>query len=345
MCRRTGHNRYAAAVVSLILAAGFPSAALHASSPIRVGNQALASDAGIFIALDKGYFKEQGLEISLERFGGGTAEEIPLLATGRLEVGAGTPGATLFNAIVRGIPIVAVADKGSIRKGFGFNVLVVRKALVDSGQFKQLSDLKGRVIASAGVASLVNFEIFLTLKRAGLTVKDVTIEYIELPDQIAAMANGKIDAAVMVEPLATAAELRGIGKIVMPMDRFLPDFQIALIYYSGQWAREHPDDARRWMIAYVKGLRYYNQAFKDPKVRDDVISILSAHTPIKDRAVYDKMIWPGLHPDGTVDTRTLLDYERWLVNERQVSQFLPPARFVDLSFAQYAARTLGPSPP
>lgn len=339
------HKGFAAAVVSLILTVGFISPYSHASTLIRVGNQALSSDAGIFIALDKGYFKEQGLEISLERFGGGTAEEIPLLATGRLEVGAGTPGATLFNAIVRGIPIVAVADKGSIRKGFGFNVLVVRKALVDSGQFKQLSDLKGRVIASAGVASLVNFEIFLTLKRAGLTVKDVTIEYIELPDQIAAMANGKIDAAVMVEPLATAAELRGIGQIVMPMDRLLPDFQIALIYFSGQWAHEHPDDARRWMIAYVKGLRYYNQAFKDPKVRDDVILILSAHTPIKDRAVYDKMIWPGLHPDGTVDTRTLLDYERWLVNERQVSQFLPPARFVDLSFAQYAARTLGPSPP
>ena len=311
-----------------------------AGAPIRVGYLGTSGDAGIFIALDKGYFAEQGLTVSPERFGIG-ADQMALLGAGRLDVASGAPSPTLFNAVSRGLPISVVADKGSLRKGFGFNVLVVRKALIDSGQFKALSDLRGRVMAAPG-ASVVNFEDYVILKKGGLTPRDVTIEDIGFQDQPAAMANGKIDAAVMVEPFGTATESRGIGKIVLTLDQLLPDFQVSLIYYNTQWARDHPDDARRWMVAYVKALRYYNHTLRDRRVRDDVIEILSARTPIKDRAVYDKMVWPGFHPDGVVTTRGLLEYERWLLNERQISEFLPPARFIDQAYAQHAVKVLGP---
>jgi len=320
-----------------------PSVARSAAL-IRMGYLAVSSDAGIFIALDKGYFREQGLELSLERFGVG-ADQMALLGSGRLDIASGAPSPTLFNAVARGLPIMVVADKGSLRKGYGFNVLVVRKALVDAGQFKGLSDLRGRVLASPSPASIVNFQEYLVLKKGGLAPKDVTIEYVDFADQPAAMANGKIDAAVMVEPFATATGARGIGKIVMPLDELLPDFQSAAIFYNTEWARQHPGEARRWMVAYVRGLRYYNQALKNSAVRDDVITIMTAHTPIKERAVWDRMIWPGLHPDGVITTRTLLDFERWLLNTRQVNEFLPPARFVDESFTGYAVKVLGPVHP
>jgi NitT/TauT family transport system substrate-binding protein len=318
--------------------------ASQAAAPIRMGYLGVSSDAGIFIALDKGYFKEQGLDLALERFGVG-ADQMALLGSGRLDIASGAPSPTLFNAIARGLPVAVVADKGSLRTGFGFNVLVVRKALVDAGQFKTLSDLRGRVLGSASPASIVNFEIYLALKKGGLTPKDATIEYVEFVDQPAAMANGKIDAAVMVEPFATATESRGIGKIVLPLDQLLPNFQTAVIYYNTQWARGHPEDARNWMIAYVKALRYYREALRNRQVRDDVITIMTAHTPIKDRAVWDRMIWPGLDPDGMVTVRTILDYERWLLNEHQIGQFVTAPRFVDLSYVEHARAVLGPPPP
>ena len=318
-------------------------AALGAAPPIHVGYIGTSGDAGIFIALDKGYFAEQGLTVSPERFGVG-ADQMALLGAGRLDVASGAPSPTLFNAVSRGLPISVVADKGSLRKGFGFNVLVVRKALIDSGQFKGLSDLRGRVIA-APTASVVNFEDYLILKKGGLTPRDVTIEDIGFQDQPAAMANGRIDAAVMVEPFGTATESRGVGKIVMTLDQLLPDFQVALIYYNTSWARAHSEDARRWMIAYVKALRYYNAALHSPQIRDDVITILAAHTPIKERAVYDKMVWPGFNPDGAVTWRGLLDYERWLLNEHQITEFVAPARFLDQSYVENAVKTLGPIRP
>ncbi len=97
-----------------------------------------------------------------------------------------------------------------------------------------------------------------------------------------------------------------MGKIVMPLDQILPDFQTAAIYYNTQWARQHMQESRRWMVAYVKALRYYNESLRNRQVREDVITIMSAHTPIKDRAVWEKMIWPGLNPDGGVTVRTIL---------------------------------------
>ncbi len=318
-------------------------AAVGAAPPIHVGYLGTSGDAGIFIALDKGYFAEQGLTVSPERFGVG-ADQMALLGAGRLDVASGAPSPTLFNAVSRGLPISVVADKGSLRKGFGFNVLVVRKALIDSGQFKGLSDLRGRVIA-APTASVVNFEDYLILKKGGLTPRDVTIEDIGFQDQPAAMANGRIDAAVMVEPFGTATESRGVGKIVMTLDQLLPDFQVALIYYNTSWARARSDDARRWMVAYVKALRYYNDALHSPPIRDDVITILAAHTPIKERAVYDKMVWPGFNPDGAVAWRGLLDYERWLLNEHQITEFVAPARFLDQSYVENAVKILGPTRP
>lgn len=337
-------TRVRAFILCIVLGVLVLTASGRAATPVRMGYLGVASDAGIFIALDKGYFKEQGLDLSLERFGVG-ADQMALLGSGRLDIASGAPSPTLFNAIIRGLPVIVVADKGSLRKGFGFNVLVVRRPLVDAGQFKGLSDLRGRVLGSASPASIVNFENHLILKKGGLTPKDVTIEYVDFADQPAAMANGKIDAAVMVEPFATAAESRGIGKIVMPLDQILPDFQTAVVYYNTQWARKHPADAQGWMVAYVRGLRYYNDALRNRQVRDDVITIMTGHTPIKDRAVWDRMIWPGLKPDGSVTVRTILDYERWLLNEHQISQFVTPTNFVDLSYVEHAVSVLGPPHP
>ncbi|HLW47209.1 MAG TPA: hypothetical protein VKW09_05520 [bacterium] len=53
----------------------------------------------------------------------------------------------------------------------------------------------------------------------------------------------------------------------------------------------------------------------------------------------------GLNPAGAVTTRTILDCERWLLNEHQISEFVPAARFVNPSYAAHAAAVLGPAPP
>src|SRR5258707_2381890 len=93
---------------------------------VRVGMLSQTSDAGIFIANDRGYLREQGLELESIPFQ--TAQQmVAPLGAGQLDIGGGATSAALLNAVAREVPIRIVADKGSTPVGFGFQGLLVRK--------------------------------------------------------------------------------------------------------------------------------------------------------------------------------------------------------------------------
>ena len=84
-----------------------------------------------------------------------------------------------------------------------------------------------------------------------------------------------------------------------------PNQQVAVILYSGDFARKQ-DLATRFMAAYLR-VRDYNDAFtkQDAARRAEVIEILAEYTTIKDRALYEKVVMPGLDPNGKVNVDSL----------------------------------------
>src|SRR5919202_2440621 len=164
----------------------------------------------MYVALEKGYYQEQGLEIELTRMRGG-GEMIAPLASGQVDVAVGAPSAGLFNAIARDIPLRIVADKGSDFQGRGFVALVIRKDLVDSGAIRDYADLKGRNLAIATRGSTNEIDVARAAEKGGLTLDDVEIETMGYPDMMTALANGSIDGAIVVEPFVTQAVARGLG--------------------------------------------------------------------------------------------------------------------------------------
>ena len=107
-----------------------------------------AQFAGFYVAEKKGFFRDEGLDVSYIAFDS-AAKMIAPFASGDLDVGAGGPSAGLYNAVARGIDIRIVADKSSTPPGRPINFLLVRKDHVDSGRYKTLADLKGMKIANA----------------------------------------------------------------------------------------------------------------------------------------------------------------------------------------------------
>ena len=100
------------------------------------------------------YFRDQGIALDVQNFDGGVQMVAPL-AAGQLDIGAGGPGAVLYNAVERDIPIKVVGDNGSTPPGFGWQALLVRKALADSGAVREIADLRGRKVAIIILASSV----------------------------------------------------------------------------------------------------------------------------------------------------------------------------------------------
>ncbi len=324
---------------------GVASAAAANTAPEKValGEVGSASDAGLYIAIDKGYFAEQRIEVERSRFTT-AAEMVPALGLGQLDVGGGAPSAGLMNAITRDIPLKIVADKGNVNPGYGFQAIMVRKDLWDSGAVRGPADFKGRIIAlnARDITPEVLMDTYL--RTAGLTINDVDVVTLGFPDMIAALANNSVDVALPIEPFATQIVEAGTAVVAARADTVIPGQQVAVILYGPKFVQERPDVARRFMAAYVKGLRDYNDAFskRDAAKRSEVVEILIKYTPVKDTAVYDKMIMPGLDPNGKVATNSLENSQDWWLAKGSQNTRADLTRIVDSQYVDWAVQQLGP---
>src|SRR5262249_11632953 len=107
-------------VLTSALAAAFAAqlvAAALAADKVKVGTGGSASDAPFYIAQDKGFFKDEGLDVDLIVLDSG-AKVIAPLGTGELDVGSGALSVGFWNAMLRGVKFRIVADRGHVEKGY-----------------------------------------------------------------------------------------------------------------------------------------------------------------------------------------------------------------------------------
>jgi NitT/TauT family transport system substrate-binding protein len=342
------------AVVFLCLAlaasslADLPSLA-QANNTVKVASAGIASDIGFFLADKKGYFRAEGLDVSLTTLAN-SPQMIGPLGMGQLDVGAGTVAASLYNAVAQNIAIRAVADKGSMRPGYGFSGLLVRRDLVDSGRFKSFKDLKGMTIGVGTLGSANSSAVNEALKRGGLTWQDANMVALTFPQHLAAYANKAIDASMTNEPTASEAVKEGLAVRIAGNDEIYPDQQTAVVLYSEIFARQRPQLALKFMRAYIKAIREYNDALKDGRIAgpnaDEVISILTEYTFIKDAQVHREITPAAIDPDGRINMNGLRN-DLQFFKDRQLIQDtgITVERIVDTSFAIAAVKELGPYVP
>src|SRR3989304_4278560 len=167
---------------------------------VRFASPGALSDAGVYIAIEKGYFKELGVDVTVTPVQSAAAAIAPL-AAGELEVAGGGTSPALFNAIDRGVALTIVATKGGAVKGFDASQFIIRKDLIDGGQVKEVKDLKGKKMALANIQSGAEAEASFFLKQGGLTIKDVELVVMGYPDMLPAFGNKAIDVSIQNEPL------------------------------------------------------------------------------------------------------------------------------------------------
>lgn len=318
-----------------------------AQSPdiVRIGNNGVVSDAVFYIAERRGYFAEQRIKVEFVLFDAGPKMVVPL-GTGQIDVGAGASGAGLFNAVGRGIDIKVVADKGSMPPGYQYVPLLVRKDLVESGRYKSIADLKGMKLAEASEGGTPASFLNEALKPVGLKYEDVQHVYMSYPQQVAALANKAIDAALTAEPSATQAVEMG-SAVRVSNDQIYPNQQVAVLLFSGDFARKRRDVAQRFMVAYVKAARYFNGAlangrFAGPNA-EDLIRIMIEHTRVKDPALYRKMVPNGIDPDGRLNLDSMRKDLEFYRKQGYLEKPVDLEMAVDTTFVESALEILGPA--
>lgn len=311
------------------------------SYKIKVGASPVVSSSGIFLAVEKGYFKEQGLDVEVTYFKESGAPMTVPLSQGGLDVGGGNISAGLWNAVGEGTGIKLVADKGHIEKDKDYIGLLVRKDLVDSKKYKKFKDMKGfkMGLTAFGVSQQIAAEKFL--KLGGLALKDVTFEKMPYSQMNMALENKTLDATVQLEPYLTKAQLDGLAVEVAGVYKVYPNQQSAALFYSNKFIMEHPVLAEKFMIAYLKGVRAYVDAFINKKEKPEAIAMLKKHVAIDSDQIWNTMVPTGLNPDGFLDMNSLASDLSWYKENGYIKTMPELSKAVDHSFVEKALSSIG----
>src|ERR1700744_2962159 len=99
---------------------------------------------------------------------------------------------------------------------------------------------------------------------------------------------------------------RIVGAVrVLSNDKWYPYQQQSVLMYGSSLLRKRRDVANAFMIAYVRGLRFFNDALVGGHIKGrtagTILDILTSSTPIKDRAIYQEMISNAVDPNGRMN--------------------------------------------
>ncbi|MBI2201977.1 MAG: ABC transporter substrate-binding protein, partial [Armatimonadetes bacterium] len=303
---------------------------------VRYGSSPAAGHGPIFVGIERGYFKERGIEISLDNTIG--VETLAMVTTGELKIAGTGPGAPLFNALQRGLPLRLIAS-GAAQPLSGNSTykVVVRKDLYDAG-VRTVKDLKGKKIGFLGAGGPTGYSFWLALDEAGLTYDDVDTVQIGFGESAVAMSNRSLDAAILAEPWPMDVKTKGIAiPITTGHDKGL---QNLVVMAAADTIRDHPNAVANFLIAYLKGARdLYGKGWKDP----EIVKILAKHTKI-DPVAIAQMDAPYIDPNGRINDTSLNGLQKYCLETVKLCKYpapLPMADFIDYSPLKRAVDYLG----
>lgn len=303
-----------------------------------VSDLGIVGEAPTYIALDHGYFADQGIEVELQPFRS-AVDMIPLLGQGLLDVGTGTLSAGFFNGLSQGIDITVVADSASVAPGSASHLsLVIHPDL--AGEVTDYEDLEGLRLAINAQAGGLEVELSKALERGGLDLGDVELVYLAFPDMIGAFAGDLIDGAILPEPFLSMGLATGSFAEFAPVGDFYPGHQISVLIFSEALANDRAT-ATRYLCAYLKGVAEFRDALIERTTPpDDVVETIMAHTPIEDAGMFDVMRYHVVARDGIPNIEVITDDLMYYSEAGYLESMVDVEDFVDLSFVSDAAAAI-----
>jgi NitT/TauT family transport system substrate-binding protein len=332
-------TRACALAAAIALLATASTVAGAEETTIRLGGVRSITSGVTALATKRGYFKEAGIKLEAADLDT-SANSIALLSQNQLDVIEGGIAAGYFNGLEKELPITMVMDRVSTPIGHN---LMLRPDLKD--QITDVKQLKGKVIATNGTGSVSTYEIGKLLERGGLTINDVDLKVLPFTQYALAFANKAIDAAEVIPPWTTQFVKDNIAVPFLNVDEMVKPspMTIAVVMINTDWAKKNPDLVRNFFVAYLHAVRDYCQAYHGGSIRKEFIDLVTS-TGIERRPeiLNNQTTWPARSSDGKINTASMLDMQAWYRANKMSNASFPADRIVDSSYADYAAKKLGP---
>lgn len=211
---------------------------------IQIDGSAVPYYAPLYIAQEKGYFAEAGLNV--EFYYAAAADIVKNVAAGNVEFGFPN-GDAVVAAKAQGIPVKVVHT--TYQEGLG--AIIFGK---DSG-ISSPADLKGKKVAVTSLGSANYFQLEAAMKASGLSIDDVQVEIVGTGAILTALTEGQVDAIVFSKLRTIELNNAGFAAVDIPCDQFLPSFGNVLIA-GDKLLAEKPEIVDGFCSALTKGIEY-----------------------------------------------------------------------------------------
>ncbi|MXY38445.1 MAG: ABC transporter substrate-binding protein [Rhodospirillaceae bacterium] len=324
---------------ALIATAGIAQTAL-AADKLVVGALRFTSHSAGFVALEKGYFKQEGLDVEF-RFFQAAAPTAVAVAAGDADFAiAGITGG-FINLAGKGA-IRAVGGVLHERRGVDGMALLASKKAYEAGLTKP-AHLKGKSLALTQFGSTFHYMGAVTAEKFGFSIKDIRVRPLQkVGAMIGALKSGQVDAMFMVPHIAKPLARGGAAKIVGWLRDWHPDYQITALITSTRNIEKRRGLVEKFLRAYAKGMADFNRVMldqkKDPAAVEAMVKTIHKYVytsrPYAKAARSIKAGAMFLNPGLSLDLKSIKHQLEWNQSQGFVKKDITMDQVVDTSFVK-----------
>jgi NitT/TauT family transport system substrate-binding protein len=222
------------------------------TGPLRIGVNPVDASGQAYYAQELGFYAKAGLAATDVQTMASGAAQAAAIAGGSIDISIANI-VTLAQAHARGVPFTLIAG-GGLYSTTAPNALLM---VAERSPLSSAKDLNGKTVAVSIVKSIADFSVDAWMDQNGGDSK--TLRYVEMPlsDMSPALVQGRVDAALVLEPFVPAARAacRSIGK---PYDAIAPHFLVAGYFTTQEWAQRNPDVVRKFREAMTQAADWAN---------------------------------------------------------------------------------------
>ena len=309
-----------------------------AADKVKLGALRFTSHAGAFVALEKGYFTDEGLEVELIFFQAAAPMAVAI-ASGDIDYGVTAISGGLIN----------LANKGAVKiiggalveeKGVDGQKILVSNAAFDAG-LTSPSKLAGKSFGITQTGSSFHYIISQIAAKEGIAMGDISLKPLQkVGVVIGALKSGQIDSWAIVPHIAKGLAGSGGAKIIGNVADYIDDYQVTTIFTSTKNATEKRDLTKRFLAAYSKGIADFNANMIDKTQGDGGIEATTKliHKYVYVERPFEKAAPPiksgsmRLQPNAKLNLGSVRHQLAWFQSEGLVSKDIKIDQLVDSSY-------------
>lgn len=331
----TLNRRKVLALMGATIAAGGLSApALAMKKKIKVGALRFTSHSGSFVAFERGYFADAGLDVEFKFFQAAQPMAVAI-ASGDIDYAV--------TAMSGGL--ISLADKGAIKviggalseeAGIDGQKYLVSDAAFQAG-VKTPKDLAGKRFAVTQAGSSFHYMGSKMAKAEGIEMSFTPLQ--KVGAIIGAMKSGQVDGWSIVphiaKPLAGSGKVHIIGNVA----DYIPNYQVTTVFTSAKNAASERGQTESFLAGFSRGVDDYTSAMIDKTADQDAMVDL-IHKYVYTSRPRDKAarsIINGsmrLNKEAALNLGSLKDQLSWFQSEKLVKSDIKIDQIVDQSYVK-----------